>query len=117
MTGIRWFVLLAVLAVLLGCGRQRDFDAEQWKRVRGEALLEDGRESMVQDLLQSDTLLGKYAPEVTELLGEADIAEAGQFDYVIREQYGSDVDPEYVSFLVVRFGADRRVATYFVEER
>lgn len=68
--------------------------------------MNDVREKMVDDLLQSDVLIGLNHREVIALLGQPETENEKELVYLIREKYGIDIDPEYTSNLHVEFDHD-----------
>lgn len=78
----------------------------------------DVRERMVDDLFESDTLMGMRIPEVRQLLGEPDreIDDELQYVYLVRERYSTDIDPDYIKVLVVQFHPNGNVVEYRIEK-
>lgn len=97
-----------LLAVLTSCTSHTKFDSEHWKNTGLDGQWTAIRESMVNDLMESDTLLGMDHEELIDILGEPSISDSaeGIYKYLLREKYSYDIDPEYISYLVVEFDAD-----------
>ena len=76
----------------------------------------DVRENMIDDLIQSDTLIGMNKEQVIELLGQPKSETETRFEYLIREKYGTDIDPEYISNLMIEFNDKGQVRNYRIEK-
>lgn len=58
------------MAVLFCCNQTRKFDSVIWKQKGVDWWMTDSREEMVENLIQSDTLIGHEQYAIKELLGE-----------------------------------------------
>ncbi len=76
----------------------------------------DFREKMVDDLIQSDTLIGMNTEQVVELLGKPKSENKTELNYLIREKYGTDIDPEYISNLIIEFDKEGQVRNCRIEK-
>ena len=76
----------------------------------------DIREKMVDDLIESDTLIGMNQGQVIELLGQPRSVTKTELEYLVREKYGNDIDPEYISNLVIELDNEGRVEKCKVEK-
>lgn len=85
------------------------FDSETWKQKEVDWWATDFREKMVKDLIKSDTLIGLDQSEIIELLGNPDSQSGatGEIEYVVREKYSWDIDPDYISYLVIELDSNK----------
>ncbi|PCJ01513.1 MAG: hypothetical protein COB15_00920 [Flavobacteriales bacterium] len=99
------FIILSVLIVAAstGCGDKQQFDSNIWKEQGLDWHLTDVRENMLDDLLESDTLIGIHMSEIIYLLGEPEEMKNEEYKYLVREKYGSNIDPEYIKYLSIEF--------------
>ncbi|MEM8583992.1 MAG: hypothetical protein AAGF87_06980 [Bacteroidota bacterium] len=70
---------------------------------------------MVQNLLDSKLLIGQDYDKVQDLLGKERIGEDSTVRYLVIEKYQWNIDPEYVTFLVVQFDSNMRAIDAFLE--
>lgn len=112
-----WTILFSVI-LLTGCNSDKPFNSQEWQNTGLDGQLTDVREGMVNDLLESDTLMGLTESSVIELLGEPSYTDSTEhcLSFLVREKYGWDIDPEYISYLKVSFDADNRVLGVKVEK-
>lgn len=97
-----------LLLFIMGCSTQEKFNAEIWQQKGLDWQMTDAREKMVEDLIQSDTLLGLTKTKVIELLGKSEKVEEQTLRYLIREKYvWNDIDPEYISYLKVKLDTNQ----------
>jgi hypothetical protein len=94
--GAAWGVVQGTKAAEPG----KAFDARQWQAVDGRSSTE--RLAMIDDLVQSNLLIGKTAEEVRDLLGDPEPVsyfENAGFDmmYVVGEGRGLLPGPEYLA--------------------
>ena len=54
--------------------------------------------------------------QVIELLGQPKSKNKAGFEYLIREKYGTDIDPEYISNLFVEFDSKGQVKNCKIEK-
>jgi hypothetical protein len=71
---------------------------------------------MVDDLVQSDTLKGLTQEQVVELLGLPETQDDLEMKYLIREKYGTDIDPEYISNLHITLDNTGQVRNYEIKK-
>lgn len=95
-------ICLTVLAVS-SCNSKQEFDSDEWKQTGLDWWITDFREKMVDDLIQNDTLIRMNQEQVIELLGLPESENKAKLEYLIREKYRSDIDPEYISNLIIEF--------------
>ena len=99
----------------LSCGTER-FDSRVWNQKGVDWWMTDIREKMVDDLIESDTLIGMIQGQVIELLGQPRSVTKTELEYLVREKYGNDIDPEYISNLVIELDNEGRVEKCKVEK-
>ena len=104
-------LLMLVSAIVYGIvwDENEKFDSEIWKQKEVDWWLTDFRERMVKDLIKSDTLIGLDQSEIIELLGDPDSqgGDTAEIEYVVREKYSWDIDPDYISYLVIELDSNR----------
>ena len=108
-------ICLTVLAVS-SCNSKQKFDSDEWKQTGLDWWITDFREKMVDDLIQNDTLIGMNQEQVIELLGLPESENKAKLEYLIREKYGSDIDPEYISNLIIEFDEKGQVRNCKIEK-
>ena len=108
-------IYLTVLAVS-SCNSKQKFDSDEWKQTGLDWWMTDFREKMVDDLIQNDTLIGMNQEQVIELLGLPESENKAKLEYLIREKYGSDIDPEYISNLIIEFDEKGQVRNCKIEK-
>lgn len=108
-------ICLTVLAVS-SCNSKQKFDSDEWKQTGLDWWITDFREKMVDDLIQNDTLIGMNQEQVIELLGLPESENKAKLEYLIREKYGSDIDPEYISNLIIEFDEKGQVGNCKIEK-
>ena len=94
------------ISIILGCSSKHEFEAKIWKEKGIDGWMTDVREKMVDDLIESDTLIGMNQLEVIALLGQPESASEMELKYLIREKYSNDIDPDYVSYLEVNLNEE-----------
>jgi hypothetical protein len=109
-------ICLTVLAVS-SCNSKQKFDSDEWKQTGLDWWMTDFREKMVDDLIQNDTLIGMNQEQVIELLGLPESENKAKLEYLIREKYGSDIDPEYISNLIIEFDEKGQVRNCKIKKR
>ncbi|MFT4535474.1 MAG: hypothetical protein ACI9P5_002843 [Saprospiraceae bacterium] len=95
--------IILLFTILTSCNSKKDFNSQEWNEKGVDWWMTDIREKMVDDLIQSDTLIGLNKTEIIDLLGQPQKEENLEMKYLIREKYGLDIDPEYISMLTIRF--------------
>ena len=108
-------ICLTVLAVS-SCNSKQEFDSDEWKQTGLDWWITDFREKMVDDLIQNDTLIKMNQEQVIELLGLPESENKAKLEYLIREKYGSDIDPEYISNLIIEFDEKGQVRNCKIEK-
>ena len=96
----KYYLLLLATVVILSCQTNEKFDSEKWNNKSiVDFEITDVREGMLNDLLDSRVLIGKSKSEIIELLGKPEIANDSKITYLVREKYGSNIDPLYIKYL------------------
>jgi len=91
------------------CESKQKFDSVEWKKKELDWWMTDFREKMVDDLIQSDTLIGLSKVQVVELLGKPKSESEMELMYLIREKYGTNIDPDYISNLLIKIDESGKV--------
>ncbi|GAB5526843.1 MAG: hypothetical protein Roseis2KO_47150 [Roseivirga sp.] len=111
------FLSLALIALMISaCDSDQPFDSDLWKQKGLDWWMTDVREKMVDDLVDSDTLISMSKTQVLALLGEPESEIETELEYLIREKYGRDVDPEYISTLKIKFNESGQVTSSEIEK-
>lgn len=95
--------------MLMSCNSKHEFDSIEWKKKGIDWWMTDFREKMIEDLIEGDTLIGLNQEQVLELLGPTKDQNDTEMIYLIREKYGLDIDPEYISNLHLKLDMAGRV--------
>lgn len=106
--------LILILPLLFGCNLDSKFNSEKWKTNSLDWQLSDVRQKMVSDIIGSDTLIGLDEQQVYELLGEPSFKKANQVQYLVREKYMFNIDPEYIEYLNVDFSDNHKVTKCYL---
>lgn len=107
---------LLVLIVLCSCHSQQKFDPNKWQEKEDPAFPPAARNAMLNDLLKNYKLEQKTYTELTTLLGEPDNTSLISVSYTIIEDYGHDIDPVYIKYLVIDLKSDSSVKKVYVKE-
>ena len=79
--------IVPVLTILAGCEQRKTaFDSEKWKRMGLDWQITDVRENMIDDLINSETLIGLQKQGIIELLGEPGVNNSIELRYLVREK-------------------------------
>ena len=89
--------------MISSCNSNYEFDSNKWKQNGADWWMTDVREKMIDDLIKSDTLISMNEEQIIKLLGQPESTNDGGLKYLIREKYGSNIDPEYISNLKIEF--------------
>lgn len=104
--------IFLIVITIISCSSKNEFNAKKWQQKDTDWSTTDVREKIVDDLIQSDTLIGLNKNEVIELLGQPEKNENLEMQYLVREKYGYNIDPEYISMLNIQFGENQKVIKY-----
>ena len=110
-------IIFAILITLISCDINEKFNSQLWKEKGVDWWMTDTREKMVEHLLQSDTLVGLKRINVVHLLGEPEKSDKQVIEYLVREKYETDIDPEYISYLIIELDVDERVKNCEIKNR
>lgn len=106
-------LILFVAATIIGCNET--FDSNKWKEQGTDWWITDVREVMLEDLISSDTLIGKDSTDIINLLGEPEARKDDNFEYLVREKYKFDIDPVYIKHLIIELDNDGRAVKAIVK--
>lgn len=112
------FTFLIPFLILMSClySCSKKFDSQRWKEKSVDWQISDVRENMIDDLINSNILYQKDANQVIDLLGEPEQIR-GDFHYhLIREKNFINIDPEYISYLIIEFDGNKKVKKYYQEK-
>jgi len=87
--------------LFLSCQNDIPFNSEKWNEKGIDWQLSDTREKMISDLISSDTLLGMNSDQIIKLLGEPEFEKEKSLEYLIREKYSWNIDPDYIKYLII----------------
>lgn len=109
-------IILLVFAFLLvftfsGCSSSKTaFDHNKWIDAENSGKW-NTRKKMAQDLVNQKILIGKSKSEVIQLLGkskELSNTADNELYYTIDLEYGTDIDPVKVEYLIIYLNADNK---------
>lgn len=98
---MNYWILFSCLILFLSCQNDIPFNSEKWNEKGIDWQLSDTREKMISDLISSDTLLGMNSDEIIKLLGEPEFEKEKSLEYLIREKYSWNIDPDYIKYLII----------------
>ena len=101
---------------MMSCDSKQEFNSVEWKQKGLDWWITDTREKMIDDLTQSDTLIGLTQEQVIDLLGKPESQDDSAMKYLIREKYGTDIDPEYISNLHINLSNEGHVRSIEVKK-
>lgn len=108
--------LLILFIFFTSCTIKEKFNSETWKHKGLDWQMSDKREKMVDDLIKSDTLKGLSEKQVIQLLGEPQIQKDNTIQFLIIEKYEFNIDPEYISYVVVELDSNKTVKNYYIQK-
>lgn len=108
--------IILISVIFLSCNSKNEFNSEAWNEKGIDWWMTDNREKMIDDLIESDTLIGLNKIEVIRLLGQPEKEGNLEMKYLIREKYGLDIDPEYISLLAIKFDEKEKVMKCKIEK-
>ena len=114
MTKVLQIILLSL--ILISCNSKNEFNSETWSEKGVDWWMTDIREKMVDDLIESDTLIGLNKNEVIGLLGQPEKNGDIEMKYLIREKYEFDIDPAYISMLTIKFDGKGKAVNCEIEK-
>jgi hypothetical protein len=109
-TPVQLFLVLFVIT--LGC--KSKFNSSEWNENGVDWQWTNVREKMVDDLVDSDTLIGMDTTQVYQLLGKPEFTTDSSRLFMVREKYTTNIDPDYVKYLnvILLNGKVRRCEVY-----
>ena len=113
---MKYLIILALGLFAISCQNNTQFDSQKWNEKEVDWQWREHREKMVSDLIESDTLLGMEADELFILLGEPEFEKENSFEFLIREKYSSNIDPDYIKYLVVEMDENGKAIKYYVHK-
>jgi hypothetical protein len=110
-------LLAVVLLAFSSCTYETAFDRAKWLE-SNDVMSFPHRKFMVKDLVKNVPLKGMKYRDVLELLGPPQYPwdHVMKIQYVIEDDFGSDIDPVYSQWLTMRFNMDSMVRSVEVEE-
>lgn len=109
--------MLAFVLLIWSCSSDIQFDRDKW--IESDDLMSfPHRKYMIKDLTKNVPLKGMKYQDVLELLGPPQYPwdHVMKIQYVVEEDFGSDIDPVYSQTLILRFTMDSLVRAVEVEE-
>ena len=99
------------LLILFNCKSNSNshFDSKIWETEFGEIFITYFREKMIPDILESDTFINLSYKEIIDLLGDPEREKEFEMEYLIREKYEWNIDPEYISYLKLHLDSGKKV--------
>lgn len=109
--------LVVVLLAFSSCTNETAFDRAKWFE-SNDVMSFPHRKLMVKDLVKNVPLKGMKYRDVLEFLGPSQYPwdDVMKIQYVIEDDFGSDIDPVYSPWLTIRSDIDTLVRSVEVEE-
>ncbi len=106
-----------ILVLILGtsCDNQTTFDSEKWK-IEEDLRTYPFREKMVDDIIQNKKFIGLNFSQILDSLGQPTLLENMQIFYLVKTDYGTDIDPVYSRDLVLTINKDSVVTGVSIKE-
>ena len=108
-------LLTIVTILLLTTSCQQKFNSEKWK-IEEDLRTYPFREAMLADIVENKKFIGLPFAQIVDSLGQPTSAENGQLFYIIKEDYGFDIDPVYTKDLVLTIDKDSLVTDVRIKE-
>ena len=112
---IRSFFFLLIL--FSSCSRRMEFDKEKWNEKVD--ITYTNRDAMLHDLITNHQLVGLSYDHLIELLGNPENyahRDSSELYYTVVEDYGWNIDPVYMKYLVFTIDQDSVVTSFEIEE-
>lgn len=109
--------LFVFLFLFLSCTQRTEFNKEKWNDKVD--ITYTNRDAMLHDLTTNYKLVGLSYNQLTELLGNPQNyghADSTELYYTVVEDYGWDIDPVYMKYLVFTIDQDSVVTNFEIEE-
>ncbi|MDA8692760.1 hypothetical protein N9L92_01770 [Saprospiraceae bacterium] len=110
------FQIILISIIVCNCNSKQEFNSKEWNKKSVDWWMTDIREKMVDDLIFSDTLIKLSKIEVIKLLGQPENNSSFELKYLIREKYGFDIDPKYITMLIIKFDEKGKVIKCEIEK-
>ena len=104
--------ILTISFFIFSC--EEKFNLQKWNEKNVDWQISDVRENMIEDLINSKVLINKDTSQILQMFGEPETKESNSFHYLVREKYGLNIDPEYVSYLAIEFDKNNKVKDYYL---
>jgi hypothetical protein len=104
-------VAFLIVLFVLSCSSEIPFDRRKWNEK--DDLFYKYRMAMLNDLVEHQLKTKMKREEVLNLLGPSipytDVSEAEELVYEIYEDYGMDIDPVEIQYLMIQFNKDSTI--------
>lgn len=107
--------LVLFASLMIACTRSLPFDKERWS-AKNDIGGYPWRADMLNDLEAKQILDGKHVRDAIGLLGAPDFTEGNERLWTITIDYGMDIDPVYLKYLVVIVDTDSMVVAHSIRE-
>lgn len=115
---IKTKVLISLLITIsTSCTKKEKFDKDKWDDKVD--ITYENREAMVHDLITNYKLVGLTFYELVELLGSPENVanvDSNKVYYTIVEEYGWNIDPIRVEYLVFEMNEDSIITAFEIEK-
>jgi hypothetical protein len=112
---MRYLFIISLSLTIISCQNEVGFDSEKWNERGVDWQMTENREKMVSDLIKSDTLMGMETDQIILLLGEPEFKKEKTLEFLIREKYSFNVDPDYIKYLIVETDEKGKATNYYVK--
>ena len=94
-----------ILVFFFSCNKNAKFNKVKWN-IEGDLKSFPNRENMLSDLIENQNLTGLYFEQITQKIGvpENKTSEENKIFFIIKTEYGTDIDPTYIKNLEIEFG-------------
>lgn len=110
-------IILFILLGIISCTDSIDFDSEKWQTKHDDFTITNARERMLTDLMNSNILINENLNQIIKIIGKPDsFTPEGRAKFLIREKYGTNIDPVYIKYLVIEFNSDGKSISQTIEK-
>lgn len=106
---IMFFIVVAIYIAQEEPIINKVFNSIEWKVKGSEWVLTNKRKSMLNDLVKNRLKLGQKKKTVLNLLGAPSVEQNNTLQYIIKEKYDSNIDPEYIEILFIVFNNENKI--------